>query len=92
MFSLGKESTVSSTNTGEHHDTSDKVELEVLIQGGSTTSTLPHSNDKVHIDKLNLSTPSLDKPQVEDTYSITCHKSRRTIRKPARYALMMRAG
>lgn len=86
MFSPRKESTVSSTRTGDHHDTSGKVELDVPAQGGVTTSTIPHSSSDVHIDEPNSSTSSPDERQVKDTYYIGRDRPRETIRKHARYA------
>ena len=70
MFSLWKESSLSSTSIDDQHDTSDKVELEVPTQGGVTASSLPHSSSEVHINKLDSSTSSFDEPYIEDTNSI----------------------
>jgi len=92
MFSPGKESIVSLTSTGDHHDTGDKVELQVPTQGGVTTSTLPHSSSMVQINEPELSTSSPDKPQVEDMHSIAYDRPRRTIRKSTHYATDYESG
>ena len=46
MFSIGKESTLSSSSTCDQQNTSDKVLLEVTIQGEATPSSLPHSSNR----------------------------------------------
>jgi len=60
VFSLRKESTISLIGTSDHHDTSDKVELEAPIQGRVITSTLPYSSNDFPINEPDSSISSLD--------------------------------
>ena len=62
MFSTRKESIVFFTSTGDHHDTSDKMELEFPTQGGATSSSLLHLSSEVHIDEPDSSSSGPNEP------------------------------
>ena len=73
IFSPGKESEIDAGNQ-------DKVEFEVLPQGGGSSSLPPSSSET----KDHISNPV--ESSVEELHSIARDRPRRTIRRPARYA------